>query len=76
MPHTSRETATRAASAHGASSRTEGQAEEQGGLTGWERDRVRRRALALWWEDGCPQWRGREHWAQAQLQMLKRYPRI
>ncbi|MGE4373439.1 MAG: hypothetical protein AB7E29_11190 [Xanthobacter sp.] len=75
MPHTSRETAPENVSGNGASRERGEHAEAQGGLTGWERDRIRRRALALWWEDGCPQWRGREHWAQAKLQMLKSYPR-
>lgn len=40
-------------------------------LSDWERDRIRRRAHALWCEAGFPQGRDREFWAQAELQVLK-----
>ncbi len=40
-------------------------------LSDWERDRIRRRAHALWCEAGFPQGRDRELWAQAELQVLK-----
>lgn len=41
------------------------------GLTDWERDRIRRRAHALWCEAGFPDGRDREFWARAELQVLK-----
>ena len=41
------------------------------GLTDTERDQIRRRAHALWREEGCPQGRDREFWEQAELQILK-----
>lgn len=40
-------------------------------LSDTERDRIRRRAHALWREAGYPQGRDREHWEQAKLQVLK-----
>lgn len=42
-----------------------------GGLSFYERDRIRRRARAIWLEEGRPQGRDREHWALAELQVLK-----
>ncbi|MDI4666320.1 DUF2934 domain-containing protein [Xanthobacter autotrophicus] len=41
------------------------------GLTPTEREQISRRARALWREEGCPQGRDRELWAQAELQILK-----
>ncbi|MFG1375406.1 DUF2934 domain-containing protein [Xanthobacter autotrophicus] len=41
------------------------------GLTATEREQIGRRARALWQEEGCPQGRDRELWAQAELQVLK-----
>ncbi|MCG5237428.1 DUF2934 domain-containing protein [Xanthobacter oligotrophicus] len=41
------------------------------GLTATEREQISRRARALWQEEGFPQGRDRELWAQAELQVLK-----
>lgn len=41
------------------------------GLTATERDQIRRRAHAIWREEGYPQGRDREHWAQAEFEILK-----
>ncbi|MFG1374515.1 DUF2934 domain-containing protein [Xanthobacter oligotrophicus] len=41
------------------------------GLTATEREQIGRRARALWQEEGFPQGRDRELWAQAELQVLK-----
>lgn len=41
------------------------------GLTDTERERIGRRARAMWWEAGCPDGRDREFWEQAELQVLK-----
>ncbi|MDQ0505406.1 DUF2934 domain-containing protein [Xanthobacter agilis] len=41
------------------------------GLSLTERDQIRRRARAIWREEGCPNGRDREHWALAELQVLK-----
>ncbi|MBB6307578.1 DUF2934 domain-containing protein [Xanthobacter tagetidis] len=41
------------------------------GLTEVERDRIKRRAHALWREAGSPQGRDREFWERAELQVLK-----
>ncbi|MFG1418642.1 DUF2934 domain-containing protein [Xanthobacter sp. V0B-10] len=41
------------------------------GLSPFERDQIRRRARAIWREEGCPSGRDREHWALAELQVLK-----
>lgn len=41
------------------------------GLTSWERDQIKHRAYALWWEAGRPQGQDRELWEQAELQVLK-----
>ncbi len=41
------------------------------GLSPSERDQIRRRARAIWREEGCPSGRDREHWALAELQVLK-----
>ncbi|MFG1288874.1 DUF2934 domain-containing protein [Xanthobacter versatilis] len=41
------------------------------GLTTTEREQISRRARALWQEEGFPQGRDRELWAQAELQVLK-----
>lgn len=41
------------------------------GLSFYERDQIRRRARAIWREEGCPTGRDREHWALAELQVLK-----
>lgn len=41
------------------------------GLSLYERDQIRRRARAIWREEGCPSGRDREHWALAELQVLK-----
>lgn len=41
------------------------------GLTETERDQIRRRAHALWREQGCPQGRDREFWAHAEMEILK-----
>ncbi|MFS8038825.1 DUF2934 domain-containing protein [Xanthobacter sp. AM11] len=41
------------------------------GLTETERDQIRRRAHAIWREEGYPQGRDREHWERAQMQVLK-----
>lgn len=41
------------------------------GLTETERDLIRRRAHAIWCEEGYPQGRDREHWEKAELQVLK-----
>ncbi len=41
------------------------------GLTETERDQIRRRAHALWREEGYPQGRDRAHWEMAELQVLK-----
>lgn len=46
-------------------------AQATSGLSDWERDRIRRRAHALWCEAGFPAGRDREFWAQAELQVLK-----
>lgn len=40
-------------------------------MTDYERDQIRRRARAIWREEGCPTGRDREHWAMAELQVLK-----
>ncbi|WP_234051002.1 MULTISPECIES: DUF2934 domain-containing protein [unclassified Xanthobacter] len=40
-------------------------------LSEFERDQIRRRARAIWREEGCPAGRDREHWALAELQVLK-----
>lgn len=40
-------------------------------LTEFERDQIRRRARAIWREEGCPKGRDHEHWAMAELQVLK-----
>jgi len=42
------------------------------GLTDWERDRIRRRAYAIWCERGYPNGQDHEIWAEAELQELKR----
>lgn len=42
-------------------------------LTDTERDRIKRRAHALWREAGYPKGRDRELWEQAELQILKGY---
>lgn len=42
-----------------------------GGLTDTERDQIRRRAHAIWREEGCPQGRDRAHWEQAEFEVLK-----
>lgn len=44
------------------------------GLTDWQRDEIKRRAHALWYEAGRPQGRDREFWEQAELQVLKGHP--
>jgi len=41
------------------------------GLTLTEREQISRRARAIWREEGCPMGRDREHWAQAEVQVLK-----
>lgn len=41
------------------------------GLSTSEREEIARRARAIWREEGCPDGRDREHWAQAELQVLK-----
>ncbi|QRG04949.1 DUF2934 domain-containing protein [Xanthobacter dioxanivorans] len=41
------------------------------GLTETERDQIRRRAHAIWREEGYPQGRDRAHWEMAELQVLK-----
>lgn len=41
------------------------------GLSLTERDQIRRRARAIWREEGCPQGRDREHWERAELEVLK-----
>lgn len=45
------------------------------GLSAHERDQIRRRARAIWRAEGCPSGRDREHWALAELQVLKEGPR-
>ncbi|RLP81255.1 DUF2934 domain-containing protein [Xanthobacter tagetidis] len=40
-------------------------------MTEVERDRIKRRAHALWREAGSPQGRDREFWERAELQVLK-----
>lgn len=44
------------------------------GLSPWEHERIRRRAFAMWRDEGFPVTRRREQWGLAQLQMLKSYP--
>ncbi len=46
------------------------------GLNAFERDQIRRRAHAIWWEEGCPQGRDRELWARAELEVLKTRPHM
>ncbi|MFG1477775.1 DUF2934 domain-containing protein [Xanthobacter sp. V4C-4] len=41
------------------------------GLSFHERDQIRRRARAIWREEGCPDGKDREHWARAELEVLK-----
>ncbi|MFG1344865.1 DUF2934 domain-containing protein [Xanthobacter autotrophicus DSM 431] len=41
------------------------------GLTETERDQIRRRAHAIWREEGYPQGRDRAHWEKAEMEILK-----
>lgn len=50
--------------------------EPASGLSAYERDQIRRRAHAIWWEEGCPQGRDRELWARAEFEVLKGRPRM
>lgn len=43
----------------------------QQGLSETEHDQIRRRARAIWREEGGPEGRDREHWEQAELEVLK-----